>query len=346
MLRRPAAGTICRRGLSALARAAVALLLVTCTDDPIGPGHGGIATLRLQPVFDAFSRNAGLPLDQVRVIVIRPPSDTLANVNQHFDPTSQQLRLNIPVRLERSTESLELHLEMYSGSILLFTGMDFVTVTAGTTNPAAPITMTYQGPGTNVGSVTLTPRDTTVLFGGSFDFQASAVDSQQQPVVQFYVGWTASAGTVDGNGRFTAPNAVDTVLVTATTPTGITDATRVFVIAPPAALVKSGGDQQSAPAGSRLPLPLEVRVDDASGQPVPGIAVAFAVVTGGGSVDSAAATTDARGIARTGATLGSAVGVQSFTATVSGVAPVTFTATATTFSPLGRPLAAGEDHTC
>ena len=170
-------------------------------------------------------------------------------------------------------------------------------------------------------------------FGAVFDFGATALDSQQAPVAQFYVGWTASAGSINGAGQFTAPAVRDTVTITATTPSGISDQTTVIVAAPPATLVKVSGDPQTGLIGTRLPLPLVVRVDGSDGLPVSGVAVTWAATTGGGSVDSANTTTDALGMAQMGATLGSTAGPQTFTASATGLTSAVFNETATT--PVG-----------
>ena len=68
--------------------------------------------------------------------------------------------------------------------------------------------------------------------------------------------------------------------------------------------VISGDAQQGAP-GSTLPTPLTVRATDAGGNAKPGIAVTFAVTSGGGSLSSTTATTNASGDAVSGSwTLG------------------------------------------
>jgi hypothetical protein len=73
----------------------------------------------------------------------------------------------------------------------------------------------------------------------------------------------------------------------------------------------------------------EVLVLDAQGAPVSGIDVSFAVTAGGGSVRTAAARTDAAGHASSGGwTLGAAKGSNRLSATVQGLASVTFTAKA------------------
>jgi len=321
------------RALRAALTPLLALLLVTCTDNPVSPGRPGIGTLRLIPTFNEYAQFAPLVLDSVRVIIVRPPTDTLRPIiGRHFNANSQQLQLDIPVTLQNATEDLEVTLEMYAGSLLLFSGTDTVQVSVGGNATAQPASLTYSGPGKSTAALNLTPRDTTVALGGGFTFGVTAIDSQAAPVTTFYVGWGATAGTVDATGRFTAPSSRDTVTVRATTPTGIKDSTRVFVVATPSALAVAGGNGQTAQAGTRLSAPLAVRVDGNDGLPLPGVTVSFAATTGGGSVDSATATTDASGVARTGATLGSLIGDQTFTASRTGLTTVTFTEHATSTS--------------
>jgi len=320
--------------------------LVTCTEEPTSPTRPGVGTLRVTPQFNAFARLVPLTLDNVRVIVVRPPSDTILRAARSFSPGTQQLTLSLPVLLLSSSEALQVTLELYAGTTLLFTGTSTVQVAAGASTPPASVPVSYQGPGATLTTLTLAPRDTSVTLGATFPFGATAVDGQQNNVPQFYVSWSADNGTIDAAGVFTAPTARDTLYVHAVTPNGVRDSTRVFVTAPPSSLTKTGGDGQSGIVGTRLPQVLAVRVNGSDGQPVPGASVAFTVTTGGGSVDSATATTDAQGIARTGAVLGTSVGQQSYTATVSGIPAAVFTATATGIAPISTTLAAGGETTC
>src|SRR5438105_4112070 len=94
----------------------------------------------------------------------------------------------------------------------------------------------------------------------------------------------------------------------------------------------NAGNNQTVAAGSAVPIPPSVIVKDASGNPVPGVGVTFAVAPGSGSLTGATQTTDAGGIATVGSwTLGTTAGANSLTATSAGLAgsPVTFTATGT-----------------
>lgn len=94
-----------------------------------------------------------------------------------------------------------------------------------------------------------------------------------------------------------------------------------------ASIAKNAGDNQTAPAGGTVPVAPSVLVKDAGGNPKPGVSVTFAVVAGGGSVTGATAVTNAAGIAAVGSwTLGSSAAVNSLSATVPGLSPVTFTA--------------------
>jgi subtilisin family serine protease len=98
----------------------------------------------------------------------------------------------------------------------------------------------------------------------------------------------------------------------------------------PSAIVVVSGNNQTAGAGAVLPQPLVVQVSDRQGDGLAGVEVAFAVTAGGGTVQSATATTNAQGQASTTWTMGTAAGaVNTATAAASGLTVVTFGATVT-----------------
>ena len=74
--------------------------------------------------------------------------------------------------------------------------------------------------------------------------------------------------------------------------------------------------------------PFVVSVLDEDGAAIAGAVVTFSVTAGGGTLSAATATTDANGQAVTRLTLGSDAGTNTVSATVEGLEPVTFTATA------------------
>ena len=97
-------------------------------------------------------------------------------------------------------------------------------------------------------------------------------------------------------------------------------------------IAPAAGDNQTAMATAAVAIRPAVRVTDPNNAGVSGIAVTFAVASGGGSVTGATATTGSDDLAVVGSwTLGSALGVNTLTASASGMtgSPVTFTATGT-----------------
>ncbi|HQR17884.1 MAG TPA: hypothetical protein PK948_05920, partial [Gemmatimonadales bacterium] len=116
--------------------------------------------------------------------------------------------------------------------------------------------------------------------------------------------------------------------------TSVVSGTVTITAGTPTQMAVQAGNGQSATAGSTVAVPPSVVVRDVSGNPVSGVAVTFAVASGGGSVlPVAAVNTNASGIAAaTSWTLGVAAGANTLTADAApaGIAgdPVTFTATA------------------
>ena len=111
----------------------------------------------------------------------------------------------------------------------------------------------------------------------------------------------------------------------------------------PHSLTKVSGDSQEGPANTQLAAPFVVSVLDEDGAAIAGATVTFSVTAGGGtlssttdtnpctiesSTSSTTATTDADGQAATRLTLGSDAGTNTVAATVEGLEPETFTATA------------------
>jgi hypothetical protein len=104
--------------------------------------------------------------------------------------------------------------------------------------------------------------------------------------------------------------------------------------APPAQMFKSIGDNQTAVAGANVPTPPRVLVLDQAGNSVSGVAVVFAVAEGGGVLTGANVVTDVNGRASpTTWRLGTGVGRQSVTASVTGLPSVSFRATSTYGAP-------------
>ena len=96
----------------------------------------------------------------------------------------------------------------------------------------------------------------------------------------------------------------------------------------PHSLTKVSGEGQAGLVGEQLAKPFVVSVLDQDGSAFTGAVVSFSVTTGGGTLSAATVTTDANGRARSTLTLGFDPGPNTVSATVEGLEPVTFTATA------------------
>jgi hypothetical protein len=88
-----------------------------------------------------------------------------------------------------------------------------------------------------------------------------------------------------------------------------------------------------------------VKVTSSDGRPIPGVAVAWAVGSGGGSVSDATTATGPDGVASTTWTIGSEPdAVQTLTATVTGLSPVTFVAKGSAVDIYAAAAIAGDEQ--
>ena len=151
------------------------------------------------------------------------------------------------------------------------------------------------------------------------------------------LGGTSTAAT-DATGRasFTdlmiTGTAGDKVLTFSAS--GLTSATATVTLSAGAAttMAVNAGASQTGTAGAAVATAPAIKVTDADANAVAGVAVTFAVASGGGAVVGGSATTDATGIAKvTSWTLGTTAGTNTLTATSTGLtgSPITFSATGT-----------------
>ena len=318
-------------------RDVVALLLsaalATCTDHSTGPAGGGRGSLAIRPTFSSPVSIAsfGLTIDSLRVRVTRPVDVTVFAQTFFFDPNDDSLQLSLPVQLIASVESLAVHLEFLAGTRVLFAGTDTIVVAVGApdTTATANVALTYVGPGAGATSIRITPRDSVVTLGGTRQFSVAA-DSLGTPVDSIYISWSTSNTTlvpINTAGLLQAPNARGSVFVRAVTPDSLRDSTRLTFIPIPATLTPVSGGGQSGVVATRLTLPLRVRVTASDLLGVQGIPVRFLPPVGG-SVRDSVVVSDSLGFAEDSVTLGTTAGPQSFQASVTGLTPATFLATA------------------
>ena len=110
----------------------------------------------------------------------------------------------------------------------------------------------------------------------------------------------------------------------------------------PTELTKMRGEEQSGAAGSALSDTLAVRVTDAHGNPVRGVAVTWTVSSGGGAVSVLAPSTNSAGESRAVWTLGTVAGENTVTARGDGMPAVTFAATAEPGAPAALEKVSGD----
>jgi hypothetical protein len=113
----------------------------------------------------------------------------------------------------------------------------------------------------------------------------------------------------------------------------------------PATIQATTATTQTATVGAAVAAVPTVKVLSEDGSPVANASVTFAVVQGGGSIQTTAATTNVDGIASAGSwTLGTTVGENAVDATVEGMTPVHFTASATAGVMAALDVSAGDNQ--
>jgi Big-like domain-containing protein len=110
----------------------------------------------------------------------------------------------------------------------------------------------------------------------------------------------------------------------------------------PATITGTPTDTIHATVGSTVVTPLTVVVKNKAGSPIDSALVTFAVTGGGGTVSAASVRTDVNGQATTSWTLGPTAGVQSATATATGLTAVSFVAVAAPGAPAAVTKAGGD----
>jgi adhesin/invasin len=267
----------------------------------------------------------GLTIDGVRFVVVRPPSDTLADTTLALPPGATELALELRVPLVTSPETLRVSVVALSGTIPLFTGTSPVVVPTPPPPPEISVT-TYIGPAAD--SVLILPRSPFILLSDSLRLQVQGFDGGV-PVTQLFVAWSTSDPTtapINSFGVLRVPAARGAVWVRARTPSGATDSVSATFTPPATQLLAFAGGGQIDTVGQLLGLPIEVLARGADGLGVGGVPVHFRALSGGGSVTDSVVVTDGAGHARTTVTLGVLPGGQTFQAAVPGLSgsPVSF----------------------
>ncbi len=154
--------------------------------------------------------------------------------------------------------------------------------------------------------------------GATFSSPSMQTGSNGQAQTRLTLGSTAGEYTVTVKVEGISDTATFTATATETTPTPVT--------ATATTLTKYSGDDQIARVSQQLAAPLIVVVKDQNGNGFSGATVNFAVSPAGGTLSPTSTTTSSTGLAQTRLRLGSTTGAYTVTASVTGLADVTFTA--------------------
>ena len=113
----------------------------------------------------------------------------------------------------------------------------------------------------------------------------------------------------------------------------------------PASITAVTAVTQTAMVGSPPPAAPQVRVSDDRGRVMAGVTVSFAVTGGDGTVAAASVSTNAQGVATAAWTMGTVAMENTLTATVAGLEPVVFRATAGAAHPVLMEKVSGDNQT-
>jgi len=321
------------------------LAVANCFRDSTGlkfrPGNFGF-----QPVFSSSAALQVVDFNRVRIRLYHPGTtdlalDTIVTFPANAD--SIKIPLTVPLKSGATSEDFDLTLAMINaaGDTVFRGGPTRVTATmnpGGNQAPSVPII--YVGAGANAAGVRFITTPAAAFFGDTAVFAAVAFDSSgnnlpSTPIVYSVSSQDSSLAFVPDPavGRVVAKAKRGSAHVIAALLTGPSASATLTVQPKPSALAIVSGNNQSGTAGAALAQPLVVRVTATDGLGVANVSVAFAATAGGGSFSPPGATTDPTGTATVAWTLGPSAGTNTATATVTGITPVTFTATGSSALP-------------
>jgi hypothetical protein len=297
--------------LSRVARASCSFIvaLAACVggDAVLGP-YAPSARLSLAPVFQSGPTADPLGIVDARVVLLRADGSVALDTVVAFPAGADSIALALDVQLNLtappSGESFELTFELRnaSGTVVFRGGPTTVLLRQGTSPPPVPVPVSFVGPGAQATRIEIAPPSRAVEPEGTVSFVATAFDASGQPVPGAAIRWISSdpvlARIVDpARGDVVIGTGTGDAVITARLPNEVSATANVQVRLVAAALARVGTDVPACTVGTPLAAPFQVLVTSASGRPVPGVAVAFRVVSGGGTLGASTVMTGADGTA-------------------------------------------------
>jgi adhesin/invasin len=220
-----------------------------------------------------------------------------------------------------------------SGSL---TGSPVTFTATGTAGTATQLAFTTQPAASTVADVAFAPQPVVTIRDANGNTVTTSTDLVTLTLTtgSGTLSGTAAVNAVNGVATFSglSINLIGTNKVLTATSNALTTTSNTFTITAGAATQMSvnAGNTQTATVNTAVAIAPSVLVRDANNNPVAGVEVTFAIVSGGGSLGAPVATTDASGVATLGSwTLGTTAGANSISASATGLTSVTFTATGT-----------------
>ena len=264
-----------------------ALALGSCTDSTtLGPRGRGTATIVIpRGIFATTYSLSGTPavIDTIRIVLTKPPSTVpVLDTSLFFPPGTDSLPVKLDVKIVGDPSYLAT-ISYKAAGVVLFQASATVTAQIGNAGASVSLDPVLVGPGSDVTSAQINPRDTVVSFGGSVTYRLSGFKAGGVPVTPFISVLSTSDALVpiSAAGVVTAPASRRTIWVRIKVPVSppVWDSTRVTFAPVATALVVQGGDAQTGTVNTLLALPLVARVNAADGLGVAGVTVSFSAIT-------------------------------------------------------------------
>jgi hypothetical protein len=327
--------------------------LAACADWPLAAANSrpsGGAIVSFAPVFAAANdvppAVAAAPFDgdRVRIVIVRPPRDTLADTTLMFPAGQAELALHLDVQAAPG-EAVDATIQLRAVNTVLYEGTGRVTVRRrdDTSGPPASIAMLPVAPGSAALAVFVTPATGVFSNASPVTFTARATGAGGADIAGALFAWSVdnqAIGSIDDAGRVTPSQMGGALRVRATTINGTFGEAAVSIMGPPASIAVLVGNGQVGPAGTTLPSALVVEVKDTFGNLLPGIPVSWSVTGGSATIVGAPNTTDVNGRASAQVALGGVLGAVTVRATV-GSLSADFGATIVTGAPAVLSLVSG-----
>src|SRR5262245_19440252 len=234
-------------------RSLFALLLAvgvaTCSEfhpRPLEPSPG-TGQLSFAPRFSpeaaaVYARRAqfgAVNFDHVRIVLVRPPEETVKDTTVDFSPTSAPKTLELTVQVRSAGETFNVSVDYLSTGVAMFHGQaPLPSHPPGAVPPQQPeIILQYVGPGATATRIVVAPKTPNVIAPAGVNFTATAFDANNAAVPNVPLVWSSSdatVATVNANtGVVTATSKRGTATITATAPTNVHDDATLTVSLPP-----------------------------------------------------------------------------------------------------------------